>query len=149
MTKVWTYLIDKDLNEQELSKLKAEGVAFVNQWTAHENPLAASFEIYKNKIIVVKVDESQHGASGCSVDKLLRFIKQSENEFQINLLNRLLVAVETNDGIKAIPSSSIKDKIVSREMTGETLVYDTAVANGEAFETWLKPLKTTWLNKYL
>lgn len=149
MTKVWTYLIDKDLNEEELSKLKAQGLAFVKQWTAHENPLAASFEIFRNKIVVVKVDESQHGASGCSVDKLLRFIKQSEAEFQINLLNRLLVAVETTNGIKAIPSTAIKDKILSGEITGETLVYDTAIATGLEFETWHKPLKTTWLNKYL
>lgn len=149
MTKVWTYLIDKDLNEQELSKLKAEGLAFVQQWTAHENPLAASFEIFKNKIIVVKVDERQHGASGCSVDKLLRFIKQSEAEFQVNLLNRLLVAVETNDGIKAIPSSSIKDKLSNGELSGETMVYDTAVATGSELEAWQKPLRATWLNKYL
>ncbi len=149
MTKVWTYLIDKDLSEDQLDLLKSKGLAFVQQWTAHENPLAGSFEIFKNKIIIVKVDESQHGASGCSVDKLLRFIKQCENEFQINLLNRLLVAIETNDGIKAIPSSSIKDKLSNGELSGETLVYDTAVATGSELEAWQKPLRATWLNKYL
>lgn len=149
MTKVWTYLIDKDLSEDQLDLLKSKGLAFVQQWTAHENPLAGSFEIFKNKIIIVKVDESHHGASGCSVDKLLRFIKQCENEFQISLLNRLLVAVETNNGIKAIPSSVIREKIKNGEITDETLVYDTAVSSGSEFETWQKPLKTTWLNKYL
>ena len=37
-----------------------------------------SFEIYKNQIIIVKVNEEVTSASGCSIDKLTHFIKQIE-----------------------------------------------------------------------
>src|SRR4051812_12631806 len=109
MNKVWTYLISKELNSEELKSLQQVGNEFVNDWTAHDNKLSASFDIYKNRIIVVKVNEDVNNASGCSIDKLLRFVKQAETKFQIELLNRLLVAYENVEKVEVVHSSKIKD----------------------------------------
>ncbi len=149
MNRVWTYLIDKNLNSDELQNLIAKGNIFVNEWTAHENKLTASFELYKNKIIIVKVNETITEASGCSVDKLLRFIKLCEQEFKIQLLNRLLVAVNINNEIKAIQASEIKTLLSTGTINSDTTIYDTSISNESELNTWLKPLKNTWLNKYL
>lgn len=149
MKKVWTYLISKPLGENELSSLEGEGKKFVNGWTAHENKLSADFEIYKNRIVVVKVDEQVYSASGCSIDKLQRFVKETEQKFGVEMLNRLLVAYESPNGIEVIHSSQAREALGSGKITGDTIVYNTSVSNESELENWRQPLKATWLNKYL
>ncbi|MCA0428885.1 MAG: hypothetical protein LCH32_00120 [Bacteroidetes bacterium] len=149
MNRVWTYLINKNLSSEELQNLNLKGNAFVSEWTAHENKLTASFELFKSRIIIVKVNETVTEASGCSVDKLLRFIKLCEQEFNIQLLNRLLVAINLNNEIQAIHSSEIKTLLLNGSINPETQIYDTSISNENELNNWIKPLKNTWLNKYL
>ena len=148
MNRVWTYLINKNLSSEELQNLNLKGNAFVSEWTAHENKLTASFELFKSRIIIVKVNETVTEASGCSVDKLLRFIKLCEQEFNIQLLNRLLVAINLNNEIQAIHSSEIKTLLLNGSINPETQIYDTSISNENELNNWIKPLKNTWLNKY-
>jgi hypothetical protein len=149
MNKVWTYLISKELDSEELKSLQQAGNEFVNDWTAHDNKLSAGFEIYKSRIIVVKVNEDVNNASGCSIDKLLRFVKQAETKFQIELLNRMLVAYENGEKVEVVHSSKIKDLLKNNVITENTLIYNTSVSNEAEFQQWKQPLKNTWLNKYL
>lgn len=149
MNRVWTYIIGKTLNAEELNQLFADGKNFVESWKAHENQLSASFEILQGKIIVVKVDEDVNNASGCSIDKLLRFVKDSEKKFNMELLNRLLVVYKNHNQIEIVHSSKIKDLLTSGAITENTIILNTSVANEQEFNNWEQPLKDTWLNKYL
>lgn len=149
MNRVWTYIISKTLNAEELNQLSADGKSFVESWKAHENQLSASFEILQGKIIVVKVNEDVNNASGCSIDKLLRFVKDSEQKFNMELLNRLLVAYKNQNQIEIVHSSKIKDVLAKGSITEDTIILNTSVANEQEFNNWEQPLKDTWLNKYL
>ncbi len=149
MNRVWTFIISKALSDNELSLIINAGTKFVNSWTAHEQKLTASFEIYKNRIIVVKVNEEVTGASGCSIDKLTHFIKQIETEFKVELLNRLLVAYKNGNEISVVHSSKIKELLQTNSIEENTIVYNTAVSNQNELQNWEQPLKNTWLSKYL
>jgi hypothetical protein len=149
MKKVWIYLSDKELNGDVLKGVLEAGQSFVKSWTAHENPLNGTFEVLNGRFIVVTVDETSYNASGCSIDKLLRLIKQLEVTHDIQLLNRLLVGYKTSDGVEVIPSSSIKEKLVSKQLDENTLIFNVAASNSEEYSKWLQPLKETWLKKYL
>ncbi|MCW3077264.1 MAG: hypothetical protein JWO32_1873 [Bacteroidetes bacterium] len=149
MNRAWTFIIDKELNEQQLSAIKQEGEKFVKSWTAHENQLSGDFEIFKNRIIIIKVNEEENAASGCSIDKLTRFIKQLESDFSIQLMNRLLVAYKQKEKIEVVHSSKIKELLKNELITADTVVFNTSLANQEELSQWEKPLNQTWLNKYL
>jgi len=149
MNKVWTYVISRELSDAELSELITKGTAFVNSWTAHENKLKAEFSIFKNRIIVIRVNEDVHGASGCSIDKLLRFIKEMQTQFNIELLNRLLVAYEGQQKVEVLTSAKISDLLQQGVLSASTIVYNTSVANEDELSNWAKPLQETWLKKYL
>ena len=141
--------MSKELNPQDFDKLLAAGDAFVANWTAHENKLSASFSIFKNRIIVVRVNESVANASGCSIDKLTRFIKSAELSFGVELMNRLLVAYKNGDDVEVVHSSKIKELISKQVISMETLVYNTAISNENELMSWEQPLKNTWLNKFV
>ncbi|MBA3681412.1 MAG: hypothetical protein H0W73_09640 [Bacteroidetes bacterium] len=149
MSRVWAYIISKNLSTEELNSLKQAGINFVTGWTAHEQQLTASFEIFKDKIIIVKVNEDVTGASGCSIDKLTRFIKDAEKQFSIELLNRLLVAYKNNDDVEIVHSSKIKELLSENKISENTSVYNTSILTQSELNNWEQPLKETWLNKYL
>ena len=149
MKKVWIYLSDKALKGELLNSVLNEGSEFVQNWKAHEMPLNATFEVLNDRFIVVSVDETTYNASGCSIDKLLRLIKQLEADHKIQLLNRLLVGYKTQNGVEVVPSSLIKEKLASKQLDENTLIYNVAVSDSKEFENWLQPLKETWLKKYL
>lgn len=149
MEKVWIYLSDKKLEGAVLASIQQQGQAFVQNWKAHDVPLSASFDVLYDRFIIVKVDETQYNASGCSIDKLLRLIKQLESDHQLQLLNRLLVAYKTTDGVEVVHSSKIKDLLATHAITPETEIYNVAASDSNEFGKWLQPLKETWLKKYL
>src|SRR5688572_7588731 len=150
MNRAWTFVISKPLNTEQLASLKSAGKEFVAGWTAHDVQLTGSFDVYKDRIVVVTVNEDAQAASGCSIDKLTRFIKETEQQLQIQLMNRLLVAYNDSEGnIHVNSASEIKEKLSKGEITSETTVYNTSVANQEELKNWIQPLKATWLNKFL
>jgi hypothetical protein len=149
MEKVWIYISDKELKGEIASVVLKTGEQFVNGWTAHENPLTASFKIVQDRFIVVAVDETNYYASGCSTDKLLRFIKQLESDHKLQLLNRLLVGYKTPNGVEVLSASSVKEKLQAKQLDENTLIYNVAASNSNEFANWLQPLKETWLKKYL
>jgi hypothetical protein len=149
MNRAWTYIISKPLSEEELKQLTALGKAFVNTWTAHDQQLTAEFSIFKARIIVVKVNEDVHSASGCSIDKLVRFMKEVENKFNIELLNRLLVAYKQNEAVEVVHASNVKELLEQNRLNETTIVFNTSVANEQELKDWEQPLRSTWLNKYL
>lgn len=147
--KVWIYILGRDLSITERTKFEVNCKAFVDSWTAHDQKLNASFEVYKTRLLIMKVDESAYNASGCSIDKLQRFIQVQEKEFNIELLNRFLVALEVYNSLMVVHSSKIKDLLSQNTITENTLVFDTAISSSEELKDWKKPLKDTWLCKYL
>ncbi|MDO9001097.1 MAG: hypothetical protein Q7W45_15135 [Bacteroidota bacterium] len=149
MNRAWTFIISKSLSRDELNSLTELGNNFVLGWTAHEKQLTASFEIFKDKIIIVKVNEDVAGASGCSIDKLTRFVKDAETKFNIELLNRLLVAYKSGEEIEIVHSSKIKELLEQNKISENTIIFNTASNNQNELNNWEQELKNTWLVKYL
>jgi hypothetical protein len=149
MEKVWIYLSDKKLEGELFNSITKQGQEFAQTWKAHDVPLSASFEVLSERFIAVKVDETQYNASGCSIDKLVRLIKQFEGDNHLQLLNRLLVAYKTESGVEVVNASKIKELLISKTISSKTLIYNVAVSNSDEFANWLQPLENTWLKKYL
>lgn len=149
MNRAWAYIISKPLNEEDQEQLNEMGKVFVKSWTAHDLQLSAEFKIYKKRILLVTVNEQVHNASGCSIDKLVRFIKEAESRFKIELLNRLLVAYKQGETLEIIHSSKIKDLLEQNILNEDSIILNTAVGTEQELLNWEQPLKETWLSKYL
>lgn len=149
MNRVWTFLLSTLLDDAQLEQLLQDGRTFVKGWTAHDQQLEGRFEIFEKRILVVRVNETVTAASGCSIDKLTRFIKDLEQRYQVSLFNRLLVAYNANGKLEVVPAAKIKELLAEKSITEDTIVYNTAVANEDELAHWEQSLKNTWLSKYL
>ncbi len=148
--RIWIYTLSKELSNEQLVDFKNRCQNFVSGWTAHDVSLDASFELYQSRLLIFKVNEEKYNASGCSIDKQVRFVKELEQAFSIELLNRLLVAYENNNQVEVVKSSQIKELLSANIISASTLVFDNTITEYKQLETnWKQPLHHTWLQKYL
>ena len=148
--RIWIYTISKELTNEQLVDFKNRCQNFVSGWTAHDVSLDASFELYQNRLLIFKVNEDKYNASGCSIDKQVRFVKELEQAFSLELLNRLLVAYENNNQVVVVKSAQIKELLSANIISANTLVFDNTITESMQLETnWKQPLHHTWLQKYL
>jgi hypothetical protein len=149
MSRVWTFVIAKPLSEAEIGQFQHAGETFVAHWTAHDKQLNGRFSIFGKRIVVVEVDESTTEASGCSIDKLTRFMKVSESMFGVELLNRMNVAYRDEGNVAVAPATEIAERLCKGELKPETVIFNTAASTDQELAEWEQPLHKTWLRKYL
>lgn len=144
-SKIWIYQSDRELNEQETNRLQPLLDNFATGWTAHNQQLKASAQMVYNRFIVLLVDESLAGASGCSIDKSVRFMQNVEQEFSINLFDRFNTTYFEGEEIHSATREELEELLKQGKITGETIVFNNLVNNLQDFKTkWQVPLKSSW-----
>lgn len=127
----------------------ASGRSFASSWTAHDQALTATFNIFRGRVIIVTVNEEVTAASGCSIDKLTRFIKELEQKFNVELLNRMLVVVEKDEStVEVLTASEVKKLLSEGKISADTIIYDTTVSNQQQLQNWRLAVKDSWLGKF-
>ena len=131
-SRVWVYQSDRSLFDKEVDFINQKLLAFCNDWKAHQLHLNSSFKVLYNRFIILLVDERQQSASGCSIDSSVKIIKEIENKFGINLLNRTQIAFEQEGEILTLSTSEFK-KIVQVD----TVVFNNLVSTkADLEEKW-------------
>lgn len=149
--RVWIYLSDKELLPEQQRLITEQTRDFLQNWKAHEVPLKAEHQILHNHFLIIKADEAEFHASGCSIDKQLRFIKNLEDSHGIQFLNRLLVAyMDTHEKVHVIHASKFADLLATGMVNPETPVFNVGIGTEEELHTQFKiPLKESWVGKKL
>lgn len=148
--RVWIYASEKPISAEQKHVISVELDIFLKGWSGHGLPLTASFEILHDHIIVIKADEQQFSASGCSIDKQVHFMQYLEKKTGIHLFNRLLVAFIKDGRFHIYSASRVPDLIEQNLLSADSPVFDFSVSSEDALRNnFLVPLKDTWLRKYL
>lgn len=144
-SRVWIYQSDRELSNQEVKEIEAYGRTFIQQWAAHGSDLQAAFKVKYNRFIVLTADESQVKASGCSIDSSVRFIKEIEKEYQLNLFDRLNITYKEDNEIKMLKMSAFQEKLKNGELNLETRVFNNLVETKHDFENnWETTVRESW-----
>ncbi len=143
--RVWVYAANRPFGPAELHPLLQGLTTFVENWTAHNKALKASFELIENQFIVLAVDEDQHQASGCSIDKSVHFLQVIESEFGIELFNRSLVYYYAGEQLLTSNRGNFDALVQTGEVHGERTVVNTLVfTKKELNEKFRLPLRDSW-----
>lgn len=144
-SRVWIYQSDRKLTDQEVQQIQPELDRFTTNWTAHNNQLKAKGEVRYNRFFILIVDESQAGASGCSIDKSVHFMQQVQQHLGINLFDRFNLAYREGEEVLSLPRHDFEAKLKEGSINKETVVYNNLVQNLTELETkWEVPFKDSW-----
>ncbi len=148
--KLWVYQSNRALTNEEVTEITKSALAFIADWAAHGASLKAGFEIIYNRFIVLAVDEQQALASGCSIDKSVKFIKELEQQFNLNLFDRMQIAYRKENEIVVCKLSEF-EKLAQQGLVNETtIVFNNMVTTKTAFDNeWEVPLKQSWQSRFL
>src|ERR1700754_5009309 len=141
-SRVWIYQSDKELYDEQAKQLLSLLNDFAAEWTAHNHQLKAKAEIRYNRFLILIVDESQAGASGCSIDKSVNFMKKLEQQFGINLFDRFNLAYREGEKVLSLPRQGFEELLKEGKINKQTIVYNNLVQNlSELDKNWEVPFK--------
>ena len=144
-SRVWIYQSSRAFTDAENNMISNQLQLFADQWVSHNSALSAYGGIFHRQFVVLMVDESRAGASGCSIDSSVRFLQQLASHYEVDLFDRLTFAYQLNDEVKTTHRDEFAALYQSGQITDDTLVYDNLVTTKEDFENrWMKPLKDSW-----
>ncbi|HZY37732.1 MAG TPA: ABC transporter ATPase [Mucilaginibacter sp.] len=144
-SRVWVYQANKKLSDNEVNQIQNELNSFTTAWTAHNHQLKAKGEVRYNRFIILTVDESQAGASGCSIDKSVRFIQELEQHYGIALLDRFNLAYREGNEVHSAPRHAFEQLLKQGAINSNTIVFNNMVQNlSDLKAKWEVPFKDSW-----
>ena len=145
-SRVWIYQSDREIKDLEIAEIRRKAAIFLLEWTSHGNVMKASIDVLYNRFIVVAVDETAASASGCGIDKSVRFIQQLEQDYNLNLFDRMLVNYRGKDGlIQSTKLYTFEQMMEKGELNAETIVFNNLVSTKQDMQSiWEVPVKNSW-----
>lgn len=148
-SRVWIYQAERILTEKEIEIVKQRLTRFCEGWNTHGNGMPTSFDIFDQQILILAVDESGLGASGCSIDSSVKVLKELESMLGVNLTDQGKVSVRNSSGdLKVFPALGLKSKVQAGELILEQEVINPLIRTKADLHQLWQPVRNSWLNKY-
>lgn len=126
--RIWVFGADSPLTAAQRDALDADLAGFVRGWAAHGESLLAAHEIVDDAFVVVAVDESAHGASGCSIDAMVRHLAELEERLGTTLLDGGRIWYRTGPGdIVSCEREEFRSRSERGEIDAATQVFDPTI----------------------
>jgi len=144
-TRVWVYQADQPFESSDVPAVRQSVREFVQQWISHNRQLRAYGDVYHDRFIVLMVDEGQADASGCSIDKSVYFLKALQQQYGVDLFNRMRFSYMQGDTVRTVDRATFERLYQEGDIDEDTLVFDTLVNSKADFDRhFTKPLRESW-----
>lgn len=149
-SRVWIYQANRSFTDVELEEIKPKLEAFIEQWTAHGANLKASFDMKYKRFIILALDQKMNVATGCSIDDSVRFIQQLEQDYNVDLLDKMNVSYKQGDFIAYKTLTDFRKMAKDKAVSPKTIVFNNLVNNkAEYLSDWEVPASESWHKRFL
>ena len=145
--RLWTFAAARRLTDQEADRLLAATEEFLTGWAAHRVPLATARDWRFDQFLFVAVDEVAAGASGCSIDALVKFIREMESQLEVMFTDHGSVWFRASGGAIECASREEFTQLVDEGSVGpDTVVFDNTIQTTGALRDgrWEVPARGSW-----
>ena len=149
-SRVWIYQANRSFSEQELQEITTKLEDFISQWTAHGANLKASFEIRYKRFIILSLDQELNAATGCSIDASVHFIQKLEQDYSVDLLDKMNVSYKQGEHVAYKNLIDFRKMAKDKAVSPNTIVFNNLVTNKSEYLTdWEVPASESWHNRFL
>ena len=144
-SRVWIYQNKGAIPEAALPEISEAMARFASQWVSHNKQMSALGLVLHDRFLVLLADESSVGAGGCSIDSSVHFIKTLEQQYGLDLFDRMAFSYKNEEGVHTVDSNTFSDLYKRGEINDDTIVFDTLVnTKGALDQSFEKPLGQSW-----
>src|SRR5215203_7419328 len=144
--RLWIFAAERPLSGAEQEALLAVVDDFLQQWAAHGAPLAAARDLRYDRFLFVAVDESNAGASGCSIDAMTRVLAALEGEMGLELVNHTPVLYRVGADVARVDRAAFADRARRGDVSPDTLVFNNTLSRVGELQAgkWEVPARDSW-----
>jgi hypothetical protein len=148
-SRVWVFGADKPLAEEGTKQLLDVVDHYLADWKAHGAPLTVAREWRDGRFLVVAVDQSTAGATGCSIDGLFRLLQGAEQQIGASLVGGGRVYYrDEHAAVQAVPRGDVEGLVSSGAITKDTVIFDTTLTDLGTFRACFeRRAKDSWILK--
>ena len=145
--RVWIFGSDRPLTEAGTTALLKGVDEHLTGWKAHGEPLTVGSQLRDGRFLVVAVDQSTAGATGCSIDGLFRVLQGLEATVGANLVGGGRVFYRGAESVvQATTRDQLASLVTSGAITKDTVVFDTSITDlGKFRSAFEKRAKESWI----
>lgn len=148
--RVWIYQANEPFSSGQVPEITQHVQRFAAKWVSHSQQLRAGGAVMHDRFLVLAVDETQAGASGCSIDSSVQFVKQIGSHYDRDLFDRLRFSYEKDGQVHTVSKDEFAKRYQSGEINDQTIVFDPLVKTvGELGTAFRKPLSESWHTRFV
>ncbi|GAB4156501.1 MAG: hypothetical protein Tsb0033_07200 [Winogradskyella sp.] len=149
-SRVWIYQANRSFTKDEINEITSKLKTFIEAWTAHGKDLQAGFKMVYKRFIVIALNQNLNMATGCSIDASVRFIQELENDYNVDLMDKMNVSFKQGEFIAYKPLVDFKQMAKNKSVSKNTIVFNNLVTNIAEFkENWEVPASESWHSRFV
>ncbi|TCI94229.1 ABC transporter ATPase [Tenacibaculum sp. M341] len=146
--RVWIYPCNRKFYPQEIEEVKQKIENFINNWK-ESTDLNASYQLLYNRFIIFST-ENDVEISNKDIDKQVAFILQLQQEYEVELLDKMNVCFKQGEYTQYKDIKEFKKLIKNKSVNSKTVVFDNLVQTKYDLEHfWEVPITESWYNRFL
>ena len=147
-SRVWIYQCNRLFALSEALEIEELLENFTKSWQSHGAKVTGYANLFFGQFIILMADETATGVSGCSTDSSVRLIKNIEQDYNVNLFERQMLAFIIKERIQLLPMEQLNYAIENNFINSDTLYFNNTVeTKQELLNRWIIPVKDSWLAK--
>ena len=126
--RLWVFPASRDLDAEARAATLRVVDDFLDGWAAHGAPLRSGRELVEGRFLLVGVDVDAEAPSGCSIDALVRRIREHGDAIDARFIDHAPIWYRDDQGvIKSVSRAAFRALSEAGEVTADTPVFDTSL----------------------
>lgn len=147
-SRVWVYQSSRLFTMTEALQIEGLLEDFTANWNSHGAKVKGYANLLFGQFVVLMVDETATGVSGCSTDSSVRVIKEIERLYRVSMFDRQSLAFIRNNKVEIIPMNQLSYALDGGLIKPETPYFNNLVATKtQLLDEWIIPVGKSWLAK--
>ncbi len=144
--RTWVFGATPALDEAASARLLKDVDKHLAAWKAHGSPLTVGRALLEGRFLIVAVDQSTAGASGCSIDGLFRMLQLAEAGYGVSLVAGGRVFWRDRQGtVQGGSRDDFREAAAMGTLTRDSSVFDTTVSTlGSLRQEFERPAARSW-----
>lgn|SRR5690606_27273320 len=145
-SRVWVYQSHRKFTMSEALEIEETLAQFCKEWNSHGDSVKGYANLFFGQFIIILADETDVRIGGCSTDSSVRLIKNLEQDYNVQLLDRQLLAFIVEEKIQLLPLEQVNYSLENGFLTPDTMYFNnTILTKKELLHKWIIPIKESWL----
>lgn len=144
-SRIWIYASNRPMTAEEVAEINLLLQNFIAEWSSHGKSMDAAGEVKYDRFVIIAADESKAMASGCGIDKSVRFMQDLGAKMNIDFFKRTLTHFIEHDEILQKELHEFWAMRKAGLIGDETVVFDSTIKNIQQLKSsWQVPFHQSW-----